>query len=289
MSTILSKYTLDQLKRELTKGLKEGGIDTPALDARLLIMSVMGMSHADMIAQAMCRLTREDVYAVTLLYSRRLSGEPIDHILGYRDFYGRRFEISKDVLSSRPETEGLIDAALKHYGAETQISCLDLGTGSGAIMLTLLAERPHWNGVATDISDAALKLARYNAAQLDLMDRVSFTASAWFENIEGKFDLIVSNPPYIDLVHMKKLSKAVKDYDPALALYGGEDGLDAYKDIIREAGSFLKPGGRLILEIGYDQASAVKQLMHRFGFQAVECHKDLSGHDRIIEASAGIN
>ena len=163
MNRLLSKYTLDDIKRLYTVKFREAGLDTPALDLRLIIMEVLGVTHAMIIANGGYKLTREAVYSIQQLVKRRLSGEPIDSILGYRDFYGRRFHINKDVLSPRPETEGLVDLVLNHYAAGSFIRCLDLGAGSGAILVTLLAERLEWNGVAADISQAALDVVSLNA------------------------------------------------------------------------------------------------------------------------------
>jgi len=149
-------------------------------------------------------------------------------------------------------------------------------------MLTLLAERHGWQGGASDVSQAALDVAQINATRLNLVSRLGFKHSSWFEGIEGEFDLIVSNPPYIDSAHMAHLSAEVKDYDPDLALFGGEDGLEAYREIISRAPDYLVSGGRLILEIGYDQGAAVAALLGEYGFFDVQCHKDLSAHDRIM-------
>ena len=292
MNRILSKYTIQTAKQAFIQQFREAGLDTPALDVRLLMMSVMNITHADMIAHSDRRLTRDMLYKIEMLVERRISGEPIDSVLGYRDFYGRRFHITQDVLSPRPETEGLIDLALKHYPEDSQIKCLDLGTGSGAIIVTLLAERLEWSGVAVDISQAALDVVDINAKVMSSLrpehrhklipDRLKLALGSWFEAVDGPFDLIVSNPPYIDAAHMARLSPEVRDYDPDLALFGGDDGLDAYRAIIARAPDYLVSGGRLILEIGYDQGAAVADLLGAHGFSGVETHKDLSGHDRIM-------
>ena len=277
-----SKLTINSAKRSLSQQFKQAGQDSPDLDARLLLMAASGLDYADIIARGTDIIT-PDVFAKLQSYAqRRLSGEPIDHILGYRDFYGRRFHISKDVLSPRPETEGLIDLALQHYDKDSQIKCLDLGTGSGAIIITLLSERPMWEAVASDLSSAALDVAKRNGDEQGVVPQLRFALGSWFDAVEGQFDLIVSNPPYIDKAHMERLSPEVKGYDPDLALFGGEDGLGAYRDIINGAPDYLVSGGRIILEIGYDQAVAVTQILGAHGFSDVACFKDLSGHDRIM-------
>ena len=280
--------TLDAAKRVAMQSLAQAGLETPKLDARILLLFATGLEHTDLIVKGGEALTPDQTEAFGALIERRLSGEPIDHILGHREFYGRSFKVSKDVLSPRPETEGLIDQALALYGEEADIKCLDLGTGSGAIILTLLTERPNWTGVGVDLSAAALDVARENTKCHGLEGRVSFTQSSWFEGVDGQFDLIVSNPPYIDKAHMEGLSREVQDYDPSLALYGGPDGLAAYRDIINEAPNYLKQNGRLILEIGYDQKKLVSTLLVDGPFKDIDCHTDLAGLDRIITAKVNV-
>ncbi|MEP6343681.1 MAG: peptide chain release factor N(5)-glutamine methyltransferase [Maricaulaceae bacterium] len=280
--------TLDAAKRLATQSLAQAGFETPKLDARILLLSATGLEHADLIVKGGEALTLAQAETFAALVARRLSGEPIDHILGHREFYGRSFKVSKDVLSPRPETEGLIDQALVLYGEESDIKCLDLGTGSGAIILTLLAERPNWTGLGVDLSAAALEIASENAHRHGLEGRVSFLQSSWLDGVDEQFDLIVSNPPYIDKTHMERLSREVKDYDPSLALYGGPDGLEAYRAIINQAPHYLKQNGRLILEIGYDQKQTVSNLLDTGPFTDIDCHMDLAGLDRIITAKANV-
>ncbi len=281
-----SGLTLNSAKRFLAQQFRAAGLDTPDLDARLLVMAACGLSHADLIAQGTEFITPPKFEALSGFAQRRLDGEPIDYILGYRDFYGRRFQITKDVLSPRPETEGLIDLALELYPADAPINILDLGTGSGAIILTLLAERALWRGVGSDISPAALEVAAQNADILEVAGRAAFAHGSWFEPVKGRYDMIMSNPPYIDSAHMAVLPREVAGFDPELALFGGEDGLSAYRMIAAQAQDHLKPKGWLLLEIGYDQKSAVLNLLKAEGFTGITCAKDLSGHDRVIRAQS---
>lgn len=281
-----SGLTLNSAKRFLAQQFRRAGLDSPELDARLLVMAAMNLDHADLIAKGTEFIAPEALEQIRRLSTRRLAGEPIDHILGYREFYGRRFAINKDVLSPRPETEGLIEAALAISGPDAPLRCLDIGTGSGAIMITLLAERLNWTGVASDVSQAALDMARKNAETYGVSARLSFEQTAWFDGLNGQFDLILSNPPYIDAAHMAALPPEVAGYDPALALYGGEDGLEAYRVLAAQAQDYLKPQGWLLLEIGYDQKNSVTALLYEAGFNDVTCRQDLARQDRLILAKS---
>lgn len=281
-----SGLTLNAAKRFLAQQFREAGLESPDLDARLLVMTACGLSHAGLIARGTELMAPPMFEALSQYAQRRLCGEPIDHILGYREFYGRRFAISQDVLSPRPETEGLVDTALTLYPITYRADCLDLGTGSGAIIISLLAERPLWQGLACDISETALNIAKDNAQALGVEDRLAFQQGSWFELVQAKYDLILSNPPYIDAAHMAALPTEVAGYDPALALAGGEDGLSAYRVLAAQACDYLKPGGWLVLEIGYDQKTSVTALLENHGFTAISCEQDLSGHDRIIKAKS---
>lgn len=276
---------ISSAKRFLMTQFREAGLETADLDARLLIMAATGFSHTEMIARGneVCALEAQDLIAQ---YSeRRLRGEPVDHILGYREFYGRRFKINKDVLSPRPETEMLIDAALTIIGSKPEARILDLGTGSGAIVTSILAEAHHVQAIAVDMSAAALSVARENAKVHGVDKRVVFLEGSWFGPVQDRFDIILSNPPYITNAAMEELANEVSEFDPDLALRGGEDGVTAYRAIISDAPDYLKPEGTLLLEIGYDQAQSVCELLQGPHFASISIVKDLSGHDRMIKAA----
>jgi len=272
-------------KRLLINQFRGARLETPDLDARLLVMAVTGFSPTDMITRGTDLLTPAARELIVQYSQRRLAGEPIDHILGYREFYGRAFYISKDVLSPRPETEMLVEAALDILKDKAEARILDLGTGSGAIIISILAEAPHVEGVAVDMSEAALAIARQNAQTHNVKDCLTLFRGSWFEPVEGLFDIILSNPPYITDIAMDELAAEVSEFDPDLALRGGEDGLTAYKDIIAEAQNHLKPNGVLIFEIGYDQGESVSHLLKQQGFKGIFVAKDLSGHNRMIKAA----
>jgi len=280
-----SGLTLSLAKRRLIRQFREAGLATPDLDARILIMAATGLTQTDMITRGRDYPSADGLALISEYAERRLSGEPIDHILGYREFFGRRFSVSKDVLSPRPETEMLVEAALEILKDKPSAHILDLGTGSGAIVISILAEALDVHGVAIDVSELALAIARENAKKHDVEKRVTFLQGSWFEPVEGQFDIILSNPPYITDAAMEALSAEVSDFDPDLALRGGDDGLLVYKAIIADAVNYLKPDGVILFEIGYDQGEAVRKLLEQSDFNVISVSKDLSGHDRMIKAT----
>ena len=279
--------TIGDYTRQLIKKFRKAGLPTPELDARLLITTVLDMDHSNLILAYRHKMAADQLSLLDDLVARRLSGEPVDNILGWREFYGRIFKINGNVLSPRPDTETLIDYALDVLDNQTD-RILDLGVGSGAILFTLLCERPHLNGIGIDLSKPALLIAEENARHLDIKDRVDLIHGSWYEPLKSynnqQFDLILSNPPYIDKAYMEKLAPEVADHDPIIALYGGEDGLDAYRIIISNAKNYLKPQGKLILEIGYDQAESVTKLLRKAGFNMIKLHQDLGRNDRVLIA-----
>ena len=214
----------------------------------------------------------------------------MSRITGTREFYGRSFLVNASALDPRPDTETLIEAALDviaaNGGCKRPLTLLDLGTGTGCILLTLLAELPEARGIGTDLAPEALRLAEANAARLGLADRAVFLASDWCEAIAGEFDLILSNPPYIASAEIAGLAPEVAAYDPRLALDGGEDGLDAYRRIAASAARNLRAGGKILVEIGVSQADAVAGLLRRGGFLVEKGapRLDLAGRPRVVVA-----
>lgn len=288
--------TLGQFRRSLTDKFKRSGIDTAEVDARRLIMEALELERADMITRSGHVLSLKDMKQITALSERRLAGEPVDHICGYKDFYGHRFKISKDVLSPRPETEGLVDMALEIIGVNGAAHVLELGVGSGAVIISILKVCENVQAIGTDISKAALEIARANARAHNVTGRAEFIQGDWFSGdwvsgdwVSGtghkcQFDVIISNPPYISKADMAALDYEVSAFDPKLALDGGEDGLAAYREIISKAGPYLKPKGCLCLEIGHDQRLSVSEILEQYDFHLEEIWQDLAGHDRIIKA-----
>lgn len=278
-----SGITINSARRLLRRNFEEAGIEDAALEARILVGHAAEMDPAMLAAHGTDFLLPEQFEAVSDYAARRLSGEPSDMILGYRDFWKDRFTINADVLSPRPETEGIIEQAVKMLPPRqnADIDILELGVGSGALILSLLREYPKARARGVDISEAALDVARGNAAALGL--DCAFMQSDWLDAVQGRYDLIVANPPYIDSAAMAQLSAEVRAHDPHIALHGGGDGLDPYRIITGAATASLKPsGGVLIFEIGFDQGRSVADMIRAAGLSGVEVIKDLSGHDRVV-------
>jgi release factor glutamine methyltransferase len=268
--------------------LRQAGMETPELDARLLLCHAAGLSHETAIARASEALRPETAARLEQALARRLEHEPVSRITGTREFYGRYFAIGPEALDPRSDTETLIEAALAHAeargGRDEPLSLLDLGTGTGCILVTLLAELPRARGLGTDVSQAALALAATNAERLGVAARAAFLAADWFDGIEGRFDLILANPPYLAAGEIAGLSPEVSAYDPHLALDGGPDGLDAYRRIAAGAPRRLAEQGSLIVEIGPTQAGAVAEIFAAAGLEFKRLCHDLGGRPRVIVA-----
>ena len=266
------------------------GLDTPELDARLLVAHALGLALEALLADPDAPVGAAGAAAIDALAARRSAREPVARILGRQEFYGREFRLNEATLVPRPDTETLIAAVLDRIDRtglrSAPLRLADLGTGSGAILLTLLAELPGAGGIGTDISARALDAARANADRLGLADRAAFLAADFTAALDGTFDLIVSNPPYIERAAIAALDPEVRRHDPFAALDGGADGLDAYRAILADGPRLLKPGGALFLEIGADQAAAVAALVAAAGLDRCTIHRDLAGRDRVVSAVA---
>ncbi|MCA3562439.1 MAG: peptide chain release factor N(5)-glutamine methyltransferase [Aestuariivirga sp.] len=271
---------LASLLAAATARLKAAGCDMPVLDARLLLQAAAAISREDLIMGPDLALTADQLQHFENFITRRERHEPVSRILGEREFYGRVFRVTPDTLDPRPDTETLIEAALAVMPQAARL--LDLGTGTGAIAITLLAERPAARGVATDLSPAALAVARENAARLGVAHRLTLLEGSWFAPLSGTFDIILSNPPYIPDGEIAGLSPGVRNFDPALALSGGTDGLDPYRIIACSAAAHLAPGGRILVEIGAGQADEIAAIFTAEGFRAASRHRDLGGHERCL-------
>lgn len=260
--------------------LEAAGVEGAARDARRLLAHALGVAPDVLAGRMTDPVPEAAVAAFDALVGRRVAREPVSHLTGQRAFWGRDFRVTRNVLDPRPETETLVARAL----AEPFARVLDLGTGSGCILVTLLAERPGAQGVGTDISPDALLIAGENAARHGVADRLVLTPSDWFGDIGGRYDLIVSNPPYIAADEMAGLSPEVRDHEPRGALTDEADGLTAYRAIAEGAGRFLVPGGLLLVEIGPTQGTAVSSLFAQVGLERVVVHPDLDGRDRVVAA-----
>lgn len=269
-------------KRFITRQFEAADLPFAEDDSLDLVLGLTGLSKTEYALRGHDLATGEQLADLRAATERRLTGEPVDRILGWRDFYGRRFGIA-NVLSPRGDTEVLLLSALDAIRDVRAPQLLELGTGSGALAISLLCERPDATVLATDVSDPALTTARSNAETHGVGERITLLQSDWFNAVPSQtFHAILSNPPYIDGLAMKCLPSEVADHDPALALSGGSDGLDAYRQIIPQAQDFLGPNGWLGLEIGYDQGDAVTAMMQQRGYIDVGARVDPAGHDRVI-------
>jgi release factor glutamine methyltransferase len=263
--------------------LKDGGIEQPAIDARLLIEHAFGVTRTEIVSDPYRSISETQWLDLEAALRRRLDREPVARIVGRKGFWTLDLDLSPHVLVPRPETECIVDMVLKATDEAEAHSICDMGVGSGAIILSILSHRPHFRAVATDISRPALAMAKANADKYGLLSRLELIETSWGRGLkDNRFDIIVSNPPYIATDVIGGLSPEVKDHDPHLALDGGLDGLDAYRALLPEAYRLLKPKGRLWLEIGHDQAKAVEDLAIAAGFEGVETYRDLSNNPRII-------
>ena len=260
--------------------LKLAHIDTARRDARLLAAAAMEINTAQVTLKALDHVSKQQQDHFESMIEQRRNFKPVSRILGKRQFWNRWFEISPDVLDPRGDSEVLVNSALQQKADRI----LDLGTGSGILALTLLSEWPDARAVGVDICEKALLIAQRNAVQHEVSDRFQAQKSDWFEAISGQFDLIVSNPPYIGEDEIPHLDPDVRLYDPMIALSPGRDALLAYQNIASDAIGYLKPGGRLLVEIGFRQGEAVRALFASNGLKSIEIIQDLNGLDRVVRA-----
>jgi release factor glutamine methyltransferase len=282
---------LAALLAESRASLTKAGIEDAKLDARLIVEHFSGTSRADAIGRPDMPVDAEAVAAVRAAVARRAAGEPVHRILGFREFYGLKLCLSPETLEPRPDTETLVDAVLpwlrRIAAREGKCRILDLGTGTGAIALALLSELPEATAIGADISADALATAERNALENGLSARFRAVRSDWFEKISGTFHAIVANPPYIPSNELETLQGEVRDFDPARALDGGPDGLDAYRKIAYQAKAYLDTAGRLAVEIGDKQKQEVTGLFEAAGFRLVDAKQDLGGRDRVLVFERG--
>ena len=285
----LAGQTVEAARRILAARLRNHAIDSAELDARMLVGAVLGLDLTGVIAAANRLLATDESIRLADFAQRRLAGEPVARILGHREFWGLALQLSAATLVPRPDTETVVELALEMLrpaaDPQRRWRIADIGTGSGAILLALLSELPGACGVGTDISEAALRTASANAAHLRLADRAGFVACDYAAALSDRFDLIVSNPPYIRSAEIAGLTAEVRDHDPRAALDGGADGLDAYRALIPQAAGLLAPRGALVVEAGHDQSAAIQGLMAAAGLTPERPAKaDLAG---ILRAVAG--
>lgn len=276
-------FTLVQAWTSARARLTAAGVDSPVIDARMLVEAAADATRADIVTDPYRPLTPEQAEALKSLVARRERREPVSQILGRKGFWTLELKVTADVLTPRPETETLVERALAILPDDQPVHIVDLGAGSGAILLAILAERPLAEGLGIEISEGALDVARANAKALGLATRARFAMSNWAGGLASDaFDLVVSNPPYIPSGDIAGLDPEVRDFEPHLALDGGQDGLDAYRALAPEVLRVLKPGGRFLLEVGLGQAAAVSELLQQAGAKAIETYRDLSGCERVV-------
>jgi release factor glutamine methyltransferase len=263
--------------------LEAAGVDGPVIDARLLVEAAADATRTDILADPHRVLSGEQAGRLEDYLARRERREPVSHILGRKGFWKVMLKVTPNVLTPRPDTETILDVVLPAFDEHRRFDVLDLGVGSGAILLAILAERPLARGVGVDASDEALAVARENAANLGLEGRTALLRGDWtFGLADGSFDLVVANPPYIPSADIAALDPEVRDHEPRLALDGGPDGLDAYRRLAPEVVRVLRPGGRFALEIGIGQKSAVEGLMREAGAVDLRIQNDLAGRERVV-------
>jgi release factor glutamine methyltransferase len=267
-------------------------IEEADADARVLVAHALRLGRAQLVAQSDRILEAREISVISALAARRLNREPVSRILGEKEFWSLGLIVTPDVLVPRPETETVVEAALDFIvrgGLRMEkLRILDIGTGSGALLLALLHELPNATGIGTDVSTAAVKVARANAAHWGFESRCSFVVCDIASGVQGTFDLVVSNPPYIADDEIASLAPEVKNYDPTVALDGGKDGLVVYRSIAAEAKRILAPGGRLFVELGAGQEEAVRALFTTLGLTVGAARKDLAGIPRVLGAGLAL-
>ena len=278
--------TLSDMLKEMNQAFEDAGINGASFEAKALLTGLLGFTTVDVATKRDLELTSDQIGQARAAVDERKKGKPVYRILGWREFYGLKFHLSEATLEPRPDTEILVDVVLpyaekftREYGA---CKIIDLGTGTGAIALSLLHNCASANALGVDQAEDALATARQNAINLGLESRFQTRRSNWLSNVEGKYHIVVSNPPYISKNELEELTVEVAKHDPMLALDGGDDGLDAYRILAADIPKILLPGAITGVEIGWLQAEAVTDIFVKQGFLPITQHKDLAGHDRVL-------
>ena len=273
---------LNKIQKKMSKNFLINGIETHELDARIILKEVLSFSDKDLILNQDFLIPKNLIKKINSFELRRIKGEPISKIFKKRDFYNSTFIISKDVLDPRPETELIIDIANDFIKNNYVKNILDLGTGSGCILLSILKEHKTISGTGIDLSKKAIDIAIKNSRKLFLEKQSNFFISNWLDSINDTYDLIVSNPPYIPSTDIENLPKDIKNFDPILSLDGGSDGLDSFRKIAKDLKRVINKNGVIILEIGYNQALKVIKIFESLDFVLVRKYNDISGLDRVL-------
>ena len=262
--------------------LQKNKIPNPQLDSEILLSNLIKKDKKHIILNPKELLNSEQLDEFKSLIERRKKGEPIAYLINKKEFWNEEFFVNKDVLIPRPDTELIIEQVVKIYSQDEQLQVLDIGTGSGCILLSILKERPNFYGTGIDISKKSINVSKFNAKQLNLINRVKFFHSSVDNFKIGKYDLIVSNPPYIESLNLKYLEKDVVNFEPKLALSGGLDGFSKIRKVINKASALIKKNGKFILEIGFNQKNKVMKILKEEGFYVNKAIKDYGNNDRCI-------
>lgn len=281
--------TIASLLKEAKNSLREAHIPSFALDADLIMAQVLGATREHVICNPQKEISADKAQEFYSLIDRRQKREPLSHILQNREFWGMDFKVTDKTLDPRPDSECLIEAALELFDADASIKIIDFGTGTGCLLLTLLSEYSNAKGLGVDISEAALNIAKENSVKLNLAKRCDFVVNNWGREIKGKYDLIISNPPYIITDEIEGLEPEVSIYEPRNALDGGIDGLKCYKDLAPFIFSLLRVGGFTVIELGFNQDQDVKKIMENAGLEFIKFAQDLAGINRAIILTKNTN
>ena len=262
--------------------LKANRIANPYLDSEILLSKSINKDKKHIILNLKEILSKEQLNDFNTFIERRKKGEPIAYLINKKEFWKDEFYVDKNVLIPRPDTELIIEQVLKTYPKQSQLQVLDIGTGSGCILLSILKERAYFYGTGIDISKESINVCKINAKQLNLTNKVKFFHSSVDNFHIGKYDLVVSNPPYIELLNLKYLEKDVVNFEPKLALNGGLDGLSKIRKVISKTSALIKKNGKFVLEIGFNQKNKVKEILKKEGFYVNKVIKDYGNNDRCI-------
>ena len=273
---------IENILIEGTNTLKQSGVSNPQLDCEILLSNSINKDKKYIILNPKQILNDGQLSDFKSLIEKRKKGEPIAYLINKKEFWNNEFFVNKDVLIPRPDTELIIEEVLKIYSKNTHLQVLDIGTGSGCILLSILKERKYFYGTGIDISKKSINVSKFNAKKLNLENRVKFFHSSVDNFITGKYDIIVSNPPYIELVSLKYLEKDIVNFEPKLALSGGFDGFSKIRKVINKANCLIKKNGKFILEIGFNQKNKVKEILKQEGFYINKAVRDYGNNDRCI-------
>jgi len=273
---------IENILNQGTKILKANNIPNPHLDSEILLSESINKDKKHIILNLKEILNTKQLESFNSFIERRKNGEPIAYLIKKKEFWKDEFYVNKDVLIPRPDTELIIEQVLKIYSKQSQLQVLDIGTGSGCILLSILKERPNFYGTGIDISKKSINVSKFNANKLNLTNRTRFIHSSVDNFKIGKYDLVVSNPPYIQLLSLKYLEKDIVNYEPKLALNGGLDGFSKIRKVISKVKNLIKKNGKFILEIGFSQKNKVKEILKKEGFYVNKTLKDYGNNDRCI-------